>query len=118
MASAESKSNKPNQDKKDLHTLFPPTYKSCPLISVNRTFTKRLGVVKRWEWIWVIEAANSSFWEGLRGQMCSISYMGILKYFTRLQLWKGFGKWDGVGALCIGELESRWLVGPLVRAAS
>ena len=40
---------------------------------MKRTFTNKEGVVKRWEWIWVMEVAKASFWEGERGVMCSIS---------------------------------------------
>ncbi len=48
-------------------------YTSWLDVSVKRTLTNKEGVVKSWEWIWVMEWARVSFWGEERGVMCSIS---------------------------------------------
>lgn len=48
-------------------------YTSWLAVSVKRRVTNREGVVKRWEWIWVMERARSAFWGEVRGVMCSVS---------------------------------------------
>lgn len=59
-------------------TFLPPMYTSWLAVFVKRTLTNKEGVVKSWEWIWVMERARSSFWGVERGIMCSTSYRGIV----------------------------------------
>lgn len=54
-------------------TFLPPMYTSWLDVSVKRTLTNKDGVVKSWQWIWVMEWARLSFWGEERGVMCSIS---------------------------------------------
>ena len=50
------------------------------------TLTKRDGVVKSSEWIFVMSFASWCFWEIDRGVMCSTSYIGILNVYYSAEI--------------------------------